>query len=136
MSEKTTKRPVWVWVVGAVVILGLAALIGYNVWRSTPRRFSQIFPEAKTAVTCQVKDWGPEGQERSVTGEELAGLVEYLDRFELYPKIEGLLAGDDLWLLTFLQEDGSHTLIHVASQGVSLESRVYEVRSGAIELPD
>lgn len=135
MSGTAQKRPVWVWVVGAVVVFGLVALIGYNVWRNTPRRFSQICPGAKTATTCEVAVWDFTGEPQIVTGQDLVGLVEYLDQFALYSKPDGRLEGDDLWQLTFIGSDGDYALIHVASQGVMLDSGIYEVRSEAIELP-
>ncbi len=135
MSEHTKKRPVWFWVVGGLAALCLVAFIGCNVWRNTPRQFSQLCPEARTAATCRVAVWDFTGEPRLVTGEELEELVSYLDQFEFYPESGNSLEGDDLWQLTFIEEDGGYASVQVTSRGVLLDSKVYVVRTGRIEIP-
>ena len=136
-ARHSSKQSSKVLVAALLVNLGLIiGLVLYFTVANTPKRFSQLVPEAREATMCSIVSPGWSSS-LTLTGE---GLEEFLDRLEQSPYYRTLgnspMTGNEFYHISFLVGDtwSTQSLTLSDTGKLSVGSRQYATKDGGFTL--
>ena len=120
--------------IGGVLIL-LCLLNTFYLWRTEPVHFSQMIPEAKQILSCDIIFWhGSFSPQTTITGERTVhALWSYFEQFDLYPSQQQVEGKQGIYRFIYYAYNEKNDVISgnftITDLGrVEINNETYEIR--------